>query len=265
METYDIPWLGLAFACGLLLIPISVSKCWKLDLIRETVIATARMCVQLVLIALFLEYLFNLNSPLINICWISVMVLFAGSSITQTCKLNLIRVFPRVALSLLVSLFFILFYMRLLVIRGYGLFEAKYLIVLGGMLLGNSLRGTIVGLSSFYDSIRKEEKIYLYKLSLGARQFEALRPYLQHSMTTALKPTLATMATMGIVFLPGMMTGQVLGGSSPLLAIKYQIMIMIAIYLVITISIMFCIFLLRRLSFNDYGVLNHSIFKGSPR
>jgi putative ABC transport system permease protein len=102
--------------------------------------------------------------------------------------------------------------------------------------------------------------LFQYVLSLGASRFEASLPYLRESLRAGLRPTMATMATMGIVFLPGMMTGTILGGASPVVAIKYQIMVMIAIFVCINLGIVFSILASARTSFNEYGMLNESIF-----
>ncbi len=100
-------------------------------------------------------------------------------------------------------------------------FEARYLIPIGGMILGNSLSGNVLGIGEFYADIKRNENRYLYNLSLGASRYEALLPYIRKSLRSAVRPTLANIATAGVVFLPGMMTGQILGGVSPLLVIKY--------------------------------------------
>ena len=99
--------------------------------------------------------------------------------------------------------------------------------------------------------------------SLGASQYEALLPYLRESVQLALKPTLAAMATMGIVALPGMMTGVILGGASPEVAIKYQIMIMIAIVVSTIMSVVLTILMTLRVCFNRYGVLRQNVFINS--
>ncbi|MEA3487039.1 MAG: ABC transporter permease, partial [Thermodesulfobacteriota bacterium] len=162
-----------------------------------------------------------------------------------------------------IATFIVIFYLNIFVIPLDNIFDARYLIVLGGMLLGNSLRGNIVGISSFYKNIRNDSKKYLYVLSLGSSQYEALLPYLRESVQLALKPTLASMATMGIVALPGMMTGVILGGASPEVAIKYQIMIMIAIVVSTIISVVLAILLTLRVCFNRYGVLRQNVFINS--
>ncbi|NIW43754.1 MAG: ABC transporter permease, partial [Gammaproteobacteria bacterium] len=139
-------------------------------------------------------------------------------------------------------------------------FDARYLIVLGGMLLGNSMRGNIVGISTFYQDIAKDSDHYLYLLSTGATLREAVLPYFRNSVELALKPTLASMMTMGIVALPGMMTGVILGGASPDVAIKYQIMIMIAIVVSTFTSVVLTLLLTWRVCFNKYGLLRKDIF-----
>ena len=135
------------------------------------------------------------------------------------------------------------------------------MIAIGGMVLGNSLRSNVVGLGDFYKAIRKDEQLYFYQLSLGATRFEALRSFAKRSFVAAMNPTIATMATMGIVSLPGMMTGQILGGSVPLVAIKYQIAIMIAILASTVLSVSLSIFFTVGKSFDKYGIMNKSIFR----
>jgi putative ABC transport system permease protein len=139
--------------------------------------------------------------------------------------------------------------------------EARYFIALGGMLLGNSLRGNIVGLSTFYTSLRENQHHHRYVLSLGATRLESIYPYLQESMRRAIAPTLASTATMGIVFLPGMMTGQVLGGAPPLVAVHYQIAIMLSIFACVAIATVLGIALSIPAAFEKNGMLNESIFR----
>lgn len=260
MGAHAVSWLALLCAFFLFIIPLVLNHLWKLGLLKETAIAVVRMTGQLILIALFIEYLFELNNRLVNICWIIIMMIFAATTVVNSCNLKKSVFFIPMILVLVTSVFVVLLYMNIFVIDGYEFFDVKYLVVIGGMLLGNSLKGAIIGLNNFYSNITQTESQYLYRLSIGATRQEALMPYIQSAMRAALRPTIATAATMGIVFLPGMMTGQILGGSAPLLAIKYQIMIMIAIYLVITMSMTLGIVFSIRLSFNEYDILKHTIF-----
>lgn len=96
---------------------------------------------------------------------------------------------------------------------------------------------------------------------MGSTHGEALSPFLRNSFQLALLPALAKTATMGIVSLPGMMSGQIIGGSSPSTAIRYQIAIMIAIYVCGVVSVLLAILFSSKKCFNSYGVLKENIFK----
>jgi putative ABC transport system permease protein len=147
------------------------------------------------------------------------------------------------------------------VVRLDRLFEAKYLVPVGGMLLGNSLRSIIIGLNNFYSGLKKNEKEYLYALTLYNNRIQALKPWFTQSIVAAIAPTLASMATIGLVSLPGMMTGQILGGSIPMVAIKYQIAIMACIFYTEYFSVILSILFSLKSGFNEFDVLNPHIFQ----
>lgn len=189
------------------------------------------------------------------------MVIVATFNIIQKVKLDIKVFLVPTLFSLIVATFFIVLYFNSFVIRLSDVTDARFLIVVGGMLLGNSLRGDIIGIDNFYKAIKRNEQRRLYALASGATLFESLMPYFRESLVAALQPTIATMATMGIVFLPGMMTGQILGGVSPVLAIKYQIAIMVAIYTATTITVHLTIVLTMKTCFDAYGMLKAQIFR----
>lgn len=247
--------------CGiLLLIPLLGVWYYKLGIARSLLISTFRMVIQLVLVGFFLEFVFRLNNWLINLTWFLVMITVAAFSVIKNSDLKQKHFLLPVLLSLVLSNFFVVLYFNYFIVNLDFILDAKYMIAIGGMVLGNSLRSNVVGLGDFFKAIRKDEQLYFYQLSLGATRFEALRSFAKKSFVAAMNPTIATMATMGIVSLPGMMTGQILGGSVPLVAIKYQIAIMIAILASTVLSISLSIFFTVGKSFDKYGILNKSIF-----
>lgn len=260
MDTINISTFSLLLSFFLLVIPIGTSAVLELGLTRPIIISCARMVGQLTLMGVFLLYLFQLNSSLVNIAWLTVMILFAVLSAIRSSNLKITRILIPAFLSFFISTVFIILYVNTLIIQLDKVFDARYLIVLGGMLLGNALRGNIIGINAFFRGLQTDRDHYLYTLSLGATRSEALKPYLRESLISALKPSVAAMATMGIVSLPGMMTGQILGGASPVLAIKYQILIMIAIFVCVNISLLLTILFTYRASFTRYGTLDETIF-----
>ncbi|MCD6134768.1 MAG: ABC transporter permease [Candidatus Omnitrophica bacterium] len=260
MGAVDISPGSLLVVFLLLTVPLFLSYAYSLKIARSLFYSVSRMCVQLVLIGFFLKFLFLRNNAFFNLLWLVIMVLVAVYSALSNFSMRASKVLLPAFISFFLATFSVVLFVNVFVIKIVYVFDARYLIILGGMLLGNSLRGNIIGISHFYQTIRKDRKRFLYVLSLGASLKEATLPYLRQSLSLALKPTLAAMATMGIVALPGMMTGVILGGASPQVAIKYQIMIMIAIVTSTMLSVFLTIVMTRRSCFTKYGILKSDIF-----
>lgn len=260
MGAKDLEILQLALF-GVFLIPvIYINYRLKLFINTAMVKAVIRMCLQLAFVGIYLEFLFRYNSWLLNVLYLLIMLCIACHSILKSSRLKLKSLFGPVFFSLLLPFSCVLFFFNTVVVRIDNLFDAKYLIPIGGMLLGNCLRSIIIGLDRFYSGIRKNEKVYLCSLSLFTSRLEALKPFFQESFLAAISPTIASMATIGLVSLPGMMTGQILGGSVPIVAIKYQIAIMLAIFYTEYFSVILSILFSVKTGFNDFGVLNREIF-----
>jgi len=256
----DLSAFSMFMSAVLLLVPLLVVWYYKLGITSNLIVSSLRMAVQLVLIGFFLEYLFKYNNWIINLIWFVTMITAAVFSVIKNSGLKNNHFVMPVLLSFLIANFFIVLYFNFFIANIDFILDAKYMIAIGGMVLGNSLRSNVIGLGDFYKSLRKDEQLYLYKLSLGATKQEALLHFAKKSFVAALNPTIATMATMGIVSLPGMMTGQILGGSVPLVAIKYQIAIMIAILASSVLSISLSIIFSVKYSFHQNGVLKKNIF-----
>ena len=164
-------------------------------------------------------------------------------------------------MSIGIPVLLMLIYFNTLIVSLDNMFDAKYLIAIGGMILGNLLSGNIVGLNNFINNIKKMEKKYLAVLALGADRREALLPYIREGIQASVNPIIASIATIGLVSLPGMMTGQILGGASPVVAVKYQMAIMIAIFVTRILSIFLALFMTIRIGFDKYDMLRKDLFK----
>ncbi|NOH79471.1 ABC transporter permease [Vibrio sp. RE86] len=233
----DISWLTLLVFFSLLTIPMLVSRIYQLDMNKEIILSVTRMTVQLLLVGVYLEFLFDLNSLLVNLIWLTLMTLIGASTIISKAKLPKSKLMFSVVSGLAIGLFPILTIITLFVVQPSPTYNAQYLIPLAGMLLGNSMSGNIVALQNFFNSLDERKGEYEAAIALGASKEYATIPFVQSAIKRSLAPTLATMTTSGLVTLPGMMTGQILGGASPLVAIKYQILIMVAIFVMMSISI----------------------------
>jgi putative ABC transport system permease protein len=260
MGAKDIPILNMAFAYALLLLTFGIFRILKVNLYKDTVIAFLRMTVQLFLVGLYLTAIFEYNNGFLNFFYILLMIAVANFSLLKNSGLKLI-LFSHTFPALIISLGFVLLYFLFLVYVPEPRFDATYLVPIAGMLLGNSMRRTIITVERFYSSIKNDFEGFASYVTMGARVEEAILPYLRTAYRAGLAPALANTATIGIVFLPGMMTGQILGGSSPLTAIKYQITISIAIFAATEIASVLSILFSLRKGFDSYGFLKMSIFK----
>jgi putative ABC transport system permease protein len=254
MEAENITYFSLVMMF-LLVIPIIIlNVIFKLRINKRMLYAIARMGIQLTLVGVYLQYIFEFNQPVVNVLYIVAMILVAAFSIVKSTGLDYKRILLPMFISMLVPMFTVVLFFNAVVINISNLFEAKYLISIGGMVLGNCLTGIIVGVNSFYQAMKENEREYLYTLSLGASRFQALTPYFRQALYATINPTIASMATIGLVALPGMMTGQILGGSVPFVAIKYQIAIMLAILIGKYFSIIFALYFTSKKLFNEYDV-----------
>ncbi len=260
MGAQDLSFLSLT-SLILFLIPVFfINRRLTLTINKTMITSIIRMCVQLGFVGIYLKYLFKFNSPVLNTIYLLIMISIACQSIIRSSNLKVKLFFIPVFFSLLIPFNIILIFFNGVVVRIDNLFEAKYMIPIGGMLLGNCLRSIIICLNSFYSGIQKDEKVYLYSISLFNNHIQALKPYFTQSFLAAITPIIASMATIGLVSLPGMMTGQILGGSMPTVAIKYQIAIMLSIFYTEYFSTILSILFSLKVGFNELDVLNHDIF-----
>ncbi len=259
-EIADISVVGLATGYLLVLIPLAIMLWLRIPLLGDAMLAVLRMTVQLLFVGFYLQVVFRLNNFYLNGAWLLVMVCVADFSIVRGCNLRLRRFALPLFVALLAGTTVPLFFFVGPILARPHLLDAQYAIPIGGMILGNCLRADIIGLRHFYESVRREEKAFQNALAQGARLHEAIRPFMRDACQAALAPTVASMATMGLVALPGMMTGAVLGGANPMTAIKYQIAIVIAIFSGTAITILVAIWLTARSSFTAWGILDRRIF-----
>jgi putative ABC transport system permease protein len=261
MKTLDIALPQMALLYGLSLLPWLLLWLIGLRLSRDIGISILRMSIQLTLVGIYLKMLFSLNNPWFNGLWILVMLLVADWSILQRAGLKARYFFLATFTAIASSILFTTAYLVILVIQPAHYYDARYIVPLAGMILGNCLQGNVIALERFYSAVRKNESEYVTFLLLGASRWEALRPYFRLAVKAAINPTIAGMATMGLVSLPGMMTGQILGGSEPWLAVKYQIAIMICIFTGTTVACIINLKLSLAIAFNAFDVLKEEVIE----
>lgn len=262
MDIIQLSWWQLGIGFLSLILPAIILWWYKTGLNKKLAVATLRMTIQLLFVGYYLEYLFELDNAWVNLAWIMIMVVVADFATIDRSELNrtwtlIIPIFGATFFGIiLIDLFFLE-----LVIRLPQFLQAQYAIPVTGMVLGNCLRSNVIGINDFYYSLKENRERYHFYLAAGATRQEALYPFYQRALKRSANPTIATMATIGLVSLPGMMTGQILSGSSPMTAIMYQIMIMLAIFSGTILSVYLAINWSNRFVFSDTDKLDKRILK----
>ncbi len=261
METINISYRAMIILYTLITVPVLICLLLRLGIVKQLLIAVLRMTLQLGAMGLYLDYLFRFNNVWVNFGWVVLMIAIANFTVIRNTGLRTIRMFLTIMIGLTISAFFVIAVFIFVAIRPEPFYDVRYLIPISGMVIGNCMRANTIALERFYSSIKKNEREFLTYLLMGASLREAALPYTRESVRPALAPHLATIATLGLVSLPGMMTGQILGGSTPIVAIKYQIGIMIAIFTAITITTVLNLLFSFKVSFDEYSILRRDIFR----
>lgn len=245
----------------MMLIPITILMYFKTGMATTAMWATIRMTAQLLFVGFYLEIIFEVDDYRINLLWLIVMIAVAGFTIIKRSEVQSKYFMIPVLSGLFTGLGVTLVFLLIIILQLKNPMTARYLIPLAGMVLGNCLNTSIIGIRAWHHSLTKDKNLYIWYLACGANQTEALKPFIKKALQESFSPAIATMATMGLVALPGMMTGQILGGSNPVTAIKYQILIMISI-LTATVLTVTCSILISRFFFFDLAGIpaqNHSL------
>jgi len=206
----------------------------KVGYSSEILIAAVRNFIQLIFLAYILQFIFNNDEPWQLLLISIVMLLIAGWEIhlRQEYRLKRRQSLWIGTLSLSITTFFLTWFSLQVVIMPEPWYTPQYAIPMLGILLGNTMNGISLGMNTMTQNIYQQRHIIEQRLMLGQTAQESIRDIRNASIRTGLIPIVNSMAVAGLVSLPGMMTGQILSGTEPMIAVYYQIMI----YYLITAS-----------------------------
>ena len=231
LDTVDL------FLClGMIGIAITLSLWQKLGLEKQLAYSAGRSLMQLIAIGYVLDIVFAINDWWAVVIILGVMLTIATIVTRNRIEQKLKQLLSTVALSLVASSLFTLAYVIVLIVQPERWYEPQYLIPLAGMLFGNAMNSASLAGDRLLNSINQNRLEIETHLCLGATPAQAIASYRKEAIRTGLIPILNNMLVVGLVSLPGMFTGQVLGGSNPLDAASYQILILFAIVLTNIIS-----------------------------
>lgn len=237
---------SLLMASSLVVISLLFSYFQKLRLEKETLISVIRAVIQLFAVGYILQFIFGLHNSFVTSLIVLLMIFNAsynaskrGKGIQNGLLISFLSILAGTCATLLV-----------LLLSGAIRYEANQIIPISGMIISNAM----VAIGLCYRQLKsnfKSRKVEVEtKLSLGADILPASMDILRDSIRTGMLPTIDSTKTLGIVSLPGMMTGLILAGESPLTAIRFQILVSFMLLSTTAISSFMACFLSYRKFFN---------------
>lgn len=260
----DIPLWQVAVSFSAVIIESVVAKVLKLGVANELLIAGVRCWLQLTILGWILRPIIELENPFISLAYIFFfMVIVSAYESSARPKVT----HPRMYLDAFCSIFGALLLngtLLLVVVAPTPWYSPQYVIPLAGMLISNSLTSLTVALNSILDQLSSKREHIEILLAFGATPFEATWPLITSAVRQAFIPQINGMSIVGLVSIPGMMTGQVLGGSSPQKAARYQIVIFFLISSTATTAVgLICTLTVRSLFDSEGRLASKRITKQS--
>ena len=249
----DIGWSGLALSLLLVAVAIGLSLWRRLGLEASLLWSSARALVQLLGIGLLLQVLLE---PGVSIwwgwAWVVAMLLVVAFTVRRRAP-----TVPGI-FGMALAAFSASAVITLGVLFGFGVFELRIrtLIPLAGLMIGNSLAATVLVSRRLIDELSDKRDEVEARLALGQPAAVAAQPYLRNALRTALIPQIETTKAVGLIALPGSMTGLILAGVDPINAVRVQAAVMYLILgSVATTTTVVALGVRRRLFTRDHRLL----------
>ncbi|MFZ5649307.1 MAG: ABC transporter permease [Bacillota bacterium] len=254
-STIPISNYQLAFTVILVLITGGISSFLKLGLLQPLLWGTVRTFVQLTLVGYALTYIFSINSLWLVLVLITVMCFIASK--TAVKRTPSVPYYPGALafVSLLASTYLVGSFVTVLIISPDPWYSARIVIPIFGMILGNSMNGIAISLDRLYSEARSRASEIEAMLTFGATPWEAVRHSVREALRAGMTPTINSLMVVGLVSLPGMMTGQILGGADPREAVRYQIVVMLMIAAAVAIGCLIMVGMSYKKLFSHDGAL----------
>ncbi|MEI8032490.1 MAG: iron export ABC transporter permease subunit FetB [Chlorobiaceae bacterium] len=224
---------------------------YQLGLNRDIIVGTVRTFAQLFLMGYVLTWIFRSTTVWIVVGVFAVMVVSAVFIVRGRVGEKQIPYIIPTFLTMLISYFATALFVSGMIVGTTPWWEPRYFIPLGGMVIGNSMSGLAIALERLFRDMRQGREMVEMKLTLGADYREASNDIFRNAVNAGMIPSINAMMGVGLVFIPGMMSGQILAGADPLIAIRYQIVVMLMLVGSTAITSVVVMLIVRRRCFGS--------------
>jgi putative ABC transport system permease protein len=229
-------YLSLAITLIFVIIPLVLSKTLNLGLEKDTLIATVRSIIQLLAVGYVLQFVFESE----HLIYILLMIILMIAAATQNARKKGVQIKGITWKLILTFLTVEILTQGILLGLSITPATAQYIIPISGMVIGNSMVLSILFLNRFISEVESKSKDTELILSLGGTPKQAVHKQLITSIQASTIPTIESQKTIGLVQLPGMMSGQIIAGADPLQAVLFQLLIL---FLLLTTAVVTSIML----------------------
>ena len=251
-QAYPIDIWGVVIAVAMTCAAAAISAVMRLGIGKGLLLSSARALLQLTAMGFVLRFVIEQNNS-VYVVALLVLMLPAAVQITLSRAAGVPKGLAiAVFMTLSVTMLLMVVLVPELIIRPKPWYAPQVVVPITGMLLGNAVSACAVALSRFFEDMRERRNEVETLLALGATPLEAAQPSMASSIRLGLLPTIASLASTGVVTIPGMMTGQIIAGADPLLAARYQFVITISIGALTLLSSVLIIMLTYRRCFNEH-------------
>jgi putative ABC transport system permease protein len=250
-EIVSIPLPQLLLALLFILVAQATSLVWHLGLGRDIGVGAVRTVSQLFLMGYALTFIFRRQSLPLTLGIFLVMVVSAVFIIKGRVNEREVPYLMPTFLTMAASYFITALFVSRVIVGVTPWWEARYFIPTAGMVIGNSMSALAISVERFFSQMRRQRELIEMKLSLGADYREASEEIFRSSVKAGMIPSINAMMGVGLVFLPGMMSGQILAGADPLVAIRYQIVVMFMLVGSTAMSSIIVMLIVRRRCFGS--------------
>ena len=252
MNNVDVSYLSLFLALSLVLVALIISSKEKLGLTKDIIASVLRTIVQLTVVGYLLYYIFDVDNVLLTLAMVLIIV-YNASHQADKRNPNHKKRFHQSFLAIFLATGLTL---TVLILSGAIQFLPSQIIPITGMIASNSMVAIGLCYREMNSLFRDQRQQVLEKLALGAPVKLASASIVRQSIRTAMQPTIDSAKTVGLVSLPGMMSGLIFAGVSPIFAIKYQIMVMFMLLSATSLGAVIAAYFAYRNYFNERAQLD---------
>jgi len=227
------------------------SMIWHLGLNRDITIGALRTVSQLFLMGYALTFIFRAESLPLTVGIFVVMVVSAVFIVKGRVRERDVPYLLPTFITMVTSYFLTALFVSYAIVGVTPWWEPRYYIPTAGMVIGNSMSALAISIERLFSQMRQQRELIEMKLSLGADFREASSEIFRSAVKAGMIPSINAMMGVGLVFLPGMMSGQILAGTDPLIAIRYQIVVMFMLVGSTALSSIIVMLVIRRRCFGS--------------